>query len=88
MLTDAADSFVAGANMASMCHEQKFASWYVTSAKSGSNVETAFLDLVERAMDKKEVLDIEKKGSFGFKLSAADVEGTITNPEKARWTIC
>lgn len=28
MLTDPADSFLAGANMVAMCHEQHFASWY------------------------------------------------------------
>ena len=50
MLTDASESFLAGANMVKMCHEQNFSSWYVTSAKSGSNVEAAFLDLVERAV--------------------------------------
>lgn len=88
MLTDPADSFLAGANMVAMCHEQHFASWcvadrddrsidavkasnptkhqpthkppiplhfilferYVTSARTGSNVEAAFLDLVERAV--------------------------------------
>lgn len=87
MLTDAADSFLAGANMVAMCHEQKFASWYVTSAKSGSNVDDAFLDLVERAMEEKEEevgLRGEKmkegggkgKGEVGFKLSAVEgVEG-------------
>lgn len=29
MLTDPADSFLAGANMVAMCHEQNFASWCV-----------------------------------------------------------
>ena len=85
MLTDAADSFLAGANMVAMCHEQKFASWYVTSAKSGSNVDDAFLDLVERAMEEKEEevvgLGGEKKkeggerggkGEGAFKLSAVE----------------
>jgi len=84
MLTDAADSFLAGANMVAMCHEQKFASWYVTSAKSGSNVDDAFLDLVERAMEEKEKEVVlrggEKKkegggggkGEGGFKLSAVE----------------
>ncbi len=42
--------------MVSVCHKYNFASWYVTSAKSGSNVETAFMDLIRRALDQDKVI--------------------------------
>jgi hypothetical protein len=51
LLTDAAESFLAGANLVQMCHEYDFAAWYCTSAKLGSNVAAAFNDLIERAME-------------------------------------
>ena len=55
LLSDVASSFVAGAKMEQMCRQHGFAGWFVTSAKSGENVEAAMCFLTRQMLAQRDL---------------------------------
>lgn len=62
LLSDVASSFVAGAKMEQMCRQHGFAGWFVTSAKSGDNVDAAMRFLTRQMLAQR---DLERAQAVG-----------------------
>ncbi len=70
LLSDVTMSFVAGAKMETCCRQNGFAGWFVTSAKSGSNVDSAMQYLARQMLAKR---DMSRAEALRSKAEAAKV---------------
>ena len=62
LLSDVASSFVAGAKMEQMCRQHGFAGWFVTSAKSGDNVDAAMRFLTRQMLAQRDLQRAKAEG--------------------------
>ncbi|CAM9760994.1 unnamed protein product, partial [Phaeothamnion confervicola] len=66
LLQDVHQSFLAGARIEKTCSEEGFAGWYITSARTGDNIEAAMTDLAARILklerEAEEAADAEDVG--------------------------
>ena len=84
LLSDVTMSFVAGAKMETCCRQNGFAGWFVTSAKSGDNVDSAMQYLTRQMLAKRDMARakvLQAAGANGKPLRAFyNGVGSVENP--------
>ena len=64
LLRDVQSSFVAGAKMEAACRQHGFAGWFVSSAKSGENIETCMYFLTRQMLSVRDIARAQVQDIF------------------------
>ena len=91
LLSDVASSFVAGAKMEQMCRQHGFSGWFVTSAKSGDNIDAAMRFLTRQMLAQRDLQRANEAGGgdladFGGAHATQQQRGTQQQHAKRKTT--